>query len=383
MEFQMVVTNDLEQRIKRVENGLEPATEDNMFPDPELKNLYDRMRHFNVPGVTVGVINDSKVEWARGYGLLEMDKDLPVTPNSIFHACSMSKLVTVMAVLKLVQDGVLALDEKINKKLSGWEVPENALTKKKGITLRHLLSHQAGIIDYDDSFGVYQVEDPLPSLLDILQGNTKYNAKPVQVEYLPESKFVYSDAGYCVIEQLLTDITGKPFGKIVKELIFEPLGMRNSCFQHAFEFTDASHVAVGHDRNGEVVDEKRATYPYLAAAGLWSTPTDLSLLIIELHQLLEGTGKLQISPSLIQDMLSSQGCAEWAGLGVFLRGKGAQTYITSFGWGIGFQCMLAAYPYFGTGVVVMTNSEPGCHQEKALIGELVRSIEQEYGWKTT
>jgi CubicO group peptidase (beta-lactamase class C family) len=378
----MVMMTDIERKIKRVENGLEPDTEGREVSNLETKNLYERMEHFNVPGVSIAVINDGNVEWERGYGLLENEKDLPVTPNSIFHACSMSKFVTAMTVLALVQEEMLALDELVNQKLTTYKIPKNEFTKT-GVTLRHLLSHQAGIIDHDDSFGVYQAEDPVPGLLDILQGNTKYNPKPVQVECVPGSKFAYSDAGYCVIEQLLLDVTGQPFGELVKELIFEPLGMRNSCFQHAFSFVDTSHIAVGHNQYGAVVDGKRATYPYLAAAGLWSTPTDLGLLIVELYALLQGNGKLHISPSLAQDMLTPQGCAEWAGLGVFREGQGTQTRITSLGWGVGFQCMLAAYPYFGAGVVVMTNSEPGCHQEKALTGEMVRSVEREYGWKAT
>ena len=221
-------------------------------------------------------------------------------------------------------------------------------------------------------------EDPLPDLLDILQGKSPYNSKPVEIEYPPATRFTYSDAGYCVIEQLLTDVVGKPFGKLSRQLIIDPLGMTNSCFQHAFEFDDTTHVAVGHDRHGSVVDGTRPTYPYPAAAGLWSTVTDLSLLVIELQQSLQGAGKLRISPHLVQDMLTSQGCAAWAGLGVFLRGEGMQTRMSSLGWGVGFQCMLATYPYLGGGAVVMTNSDPGYPQEKALTGELISSVEREY-----
>ncbi|MCP4419311.1 MAG: beta-lactamase family protein, partial [Chloroflexi bacterium] len=174
----MSIKSNLEQRISRVENGLDPATEDKHLSNLETKNLYERMKHFNVPGVSVAVINDGKVEWTRGYGLLEVKSDLQVTPNAIFHACSMSKFVTAMVALKLVQNGVVELDDEINQKLTSWKLPENLLTQKKGVTLRHLLSHQAGIMDHDDGFGVYQSEYPLPSLLDILQGKTKYNPKP-------------------------------------------------------------------------------------------------------------------------------------------------------------------------------------------------------------
>ena len=336
------------------------------------------MKHFRVPGAAIAVVNDSTVEWTKGYGRLDVGRDSPVMPDSIFHACSMSKFVTAMAVLRLVHEGALALDEDINRKLIGWRIPDNAFTREEPVTLRHLLSHQAGIIDQENSFDVYHAEDPLPDLLDILQGKSPYNSKPVEIEYPPATRFTYSDAGYCVIEQLLTDVVGKPFGKLSRELIIDPLGMTNSCFQHAFEFDDTTHVAVGHDRHGSVVDGTRPTYPYPAAAGLWSTVTDLSLLVIELQQSLQGTGKLGISPDLAQDMLTSQGCAAWAGLGVFLRGEGTQTRMSSLGWGVGFQCMLASYPYVGGGAVVMTNSDPGYPQEKALTGELISSVEREY-----
>jgi CubicO group peptidase (beta-lactamase class C family) len=377
------LTLDLQGRIERVENGLEVVTDDKAISKPEPQNLYERMKHLKVPGIAIAVVNDNAVEWTKGYGRLDVDRDSLAMPDSIFHACSMSKFVTAMTVLKLVHEGAVALDEPINRKLTGWEIPDNAFTREKPATLRHLLSHQAGIIDQDTSFDVHQADDPLPDLLDILQGNSKYNPKPVEIECLPESRFIYSDAGFCVIEQLLTDVTRKPFGKLVKEVLFDPLEMSNICFQHPFEFDDTTHVAVGHDRHGAVVDGKRATYPYLAAAGLWSTATDLSLLVIELQQSLKGAGKLQISTDLVQDMLTSQGCAPWAGLGVFLRGEGTQMRMSSLGWGVGFQCMLATYPYLRGGGVVMTNSDPGYPQEKALTGELVTSVEREYAWPET
>ncbi|MDJ0756856.1 MAG: serine hydrolase domain-containing protein [Ardenticatenaceae bacterium] len=378
----MFVDSDLEQRIKRIECRLEPKAEDQVISDVNWIHLNDRMTHFNIPGVSVAVINGCEVDWAKGYGWLENDGKNEVTPASIFHACSMSKFVTAMAVLKLVTDKVIDLDEPVNEKLSVWKITQNEFTYNNPVTLRHLLSHHAGIIDPENSFGIYLSDQPLPSLLQILQGSTQYNPKPVQVSYKPASKFEYSDAGFCVIEQLLIEITGKSFDNLLQELIFEPLGMKNSFFKHAFEFVDTDHIAVGHDKRGQVVEGRRATYPYLAAAGLWSTPTDLGLLIIELHRILSGSGKTRISKNLAKELLTGQECTEWAGLGVFLGGKGTRTRMNSLGWGIGFQCMLAAYPYQGSGVVVMTNSEPGFPQDKALTGEFVQSVEREYRWET-
>ncbi len=374
----MEIDRFLEQKIKRIEKGLLPHTENLKISKHEPMNLHERMESYNVPGVSVALINDAVLEWTGSYGRLEVDTDIQTAKDSIFNACSVSKFVTSITVLRLVQKGVLDLDEDVNVKLLSWNVPENEFTRCKKVTLRNILSHQAGFVDKDGSFGIYQEGDCVPSPLDILNGSTTYNPRPVLVEYIPGSRFEYSDAGFCVIEQLLVDLTGKLFEEIVKENVFRPLGMNNSHF--LCEFTDIPCIAVGHNKHGKVVDGKRGIYPYMAAAGLWSTATDLALLVVELLELMKDDGKLQICSSLARDMITQQGCAEWAGLGLILNNDGGELRVESLGWGVGAQCKISAYPYIGSGVVVMTNSEPGCHQDKALIGELIQSIENEYRW---
>jgi len=370
----------LEQRIKRIENGLRPYSVDPSTSKHKPANLHERMEKYNVPGVSVALMNAGVLELTRCYGLLELETDLHTTENSIFCACSMAKLVTAITVLKLVQDGFLDLDADVNEQLLSWKVPENEFTRKTKVTLRNILSHQAGFVDHDGSFDVYQDGDPVPSPLDILNGSTQYNTKPIRVEYLPGSRFEYSDAGFCVIEQLLVDVTGRSFDKIVKDNVFQPLEMNNSHFLPGYEFSDMAGIAVGHNKHGKVVEGKRGIYPYMSGSGLWSTPTDLSLLILELHKLLNDNGKLQITSSLAREMVTQQGCAQWAGLGVILHHDEGNLRLESLGWGVGAQCKISAYPYLGSGVVVMTNSEPGCHQDKALIGELIKSIDDEYRW---
>ncbi|HZN12164.1 MAG TPA: serine hydrolase domain-containing protein, partial [Blastocatellia bacterium] len=128
-------------RASRVENGLLPAVLIKGRPG-EMK-LADRMRHYKVPGVSVAVIDGGRVEWARGYGLLEAGGAAPVTPETRFQAASISKPVAAMGALALVEQGKLDLDEDVNRKLVSWKVPENELTKEKKVTLRGLLSHGA------------------------------------------------------------------------------------------------------------------------------------------------------------------------------------------------------------------------------------------------
>jgi len=164
------------------------------------------------------------------------------------------------------------------------------------------------------------------------------------------------------------------------ELIFEPLNMKNSTLEYVIPEVKKYNFACGHNKYGKLVDGKYPIYPYTAAAGLWSTPTDLSSLVIEIMDSLKGNSNLRISSKIIKEMLTSQGCSEWAGLGVFLDNSDSNLEISSLGWGIGFQSIMIAYPYLGTGAVIMTNSDLGFHQTKGLIGEIIKSIALQYKW---
>jgi CubicO group peptidase (beta-lactamase class C family) len=131
-------------RIERVEAGLLPAT----VAADQLglgRKIAERMRFHKVPGISVAVINDGKVDWAKGYGVVEMGGSKPVTPATLFQAGSVSKSVAAMGALYLVEHGMLDLDEDVNKRLVSWKVPENAYTKEQKVTLRRLLSHTAGL----------------------------------------------------------------------------------------------------------------------------------------------------------------------------------------------------------------------------------------------
>lgn len=342
----------------------------------ELKNLniYERMKHYHVPGLSIALINNGKLSLTEGFGELEAGTNSKVNSHTIFHACSISKFATAMLVLKLIEQGSLDLNEDINDRLISWKVPENGFTQNQKVTLRTLLSHQAGFIDPEGSFGAYDPAQGIPARLDLLEGRTSYCPEPFEVKYEPGSDFQYSDAGYCIIEQLIEDVSGKPFTRLMNELIFEPLNMNNSRLQYSIPKVGNSRFACGHDKEGKSVAGKYPIYPYPAAAGLWSTPTDLAMLVIEIMNSLTGTGKLGLSQGMIKEMITPQGCSDWTGLGVFLDHSGKELEISSLGWGIGFQCMMIAYPYVGTGAVIMTNSDLGVHQSKGIIGEVVKSL---------
>ena len=343
----------------------------------KFKNLdiYKRMDCYKVHGLSITKINNGDIEDSQGFGFLEGGTNNKVNVNSIFNSCSISKLATSMLALKLVDNGVLNLDENVNDRLTSWKVPENDLTQTKKVTLRHLLSHQGGFIDPDKSFGEYNSNDGIPSILDLLEGRKSYYPEVAKVKFEPGSDFVYSDLGYCIIEQLIEDVTKKPFKTLMNELIFSPLNLKNSTLENTISEGKKINFACGHNKHGNIVKGKYPIYPYPAAAGLWSTPTDLSRLVIEIMDALKGNSKLGISQKTAKDMITSQGCSNWVGLGVFLDNVDSEIEISSLGWGIGFQCMMIAYPHLGTGAVIMTNADLGVHQIKGLIGEVMKSLE--------
>ncbi len=332
-----------------------------------------------VPGVSLAVAAHGRVESAQAFGLLAADRAERVSTTSMFHAASMSKLVTALGVLRLVSQGHVNLDEDVNGLLRSWQVPDDGAAAPSPVTLRMLLSHQSGIVDAEGTFDVCPPELDEPELLDVLRGRSALNPHPVRVTHVPGSQFSYSDAGYCVVEQALTDVTLTPFDDVMRQLVLDPLDMTRSRFGAPVAHSDDTDVAAGHDRGGAVIDGRHPRYPYLAAAGLWSTPTDLARVLSELHQALSGGGRLGLAREHAAGMVRGQASTPWAGLGTFVGGTD-RARITSLGWGVGFQCMLRAYPYSGDAVLVMTSCDPGRPQDEALTGHLVHEVETTRDW---
>ncbi|MFJ7973729.1 serine hydrolase domain-containing protein [Psychrobacillus sp. NPDC096389] len=337
-------------------------------------NIEKRMEYYNVPGLSITLLEGGEITGTENYGLLELESDRKVNENSIFSACSISKLLTGMLAMKLVEEGLLELNDDVNESLVTWKVPENEFTKNKKVTLRNLLSHQSGIKDPDGSFPELNTKLGFPSMVDLLEGRTTYCKSPIEVKCEPESEFHYSDAGFCIIQQLIEDIIEKPFHQVMNQQIFEPLGITNSHFHSTILEVEKRNFSSGHNKNGELVNGRFPIYPYPAASGLWTTSLNLAELVLELMNAIKGESKVGISKSLAKEMISSQRGKSWTGLGVFLEGSEKGLEITSLGWGVGFQCMIVAFPYLEKGAVIMTNAELGVHQLEGIIGEIYKSL---------
>jgi CubicO group peptidase (beta-lactamase class C family) len=361
----------LESKIKKVEEGL--LTE---LSDPHWKRmkLIDRMTYYNVPGVSIAVINDFQIEWAKGYGVLETGKNQPVTKETIFQTASIAKPIVAVASLHFVESGDLTLDDDVNDKLVSWQVPENEYTDQAPVTLRHLLSHSAGMTF--EGFRGYAQGEAIPNLQQILDGEPPANSPPVRVSFVPGTKYSYSGGGYMIVEQLLVDVLGKPFDEIMQETVLEPLQMNASTFEYPLPENLTPIAASGHWVDGSVMPGGWHTYPEMGAGGSpWATPSDIARFYIDLMMTYTGKSENIITQEMAIEMLTPQ--IENRGLGPWIVDEGGDLfYFGHPGANDGYKSYVVAYPKRGQGLVIMTNSDAG----DALYKEILNSVSIEYSW---
>jgi len=361
----------LEQRIQRVESGLMPANIAKGETAPKW-TIKDRMAHYNVVGVSVAVIDNYAIHWAKGYGRMAKDSERQVTTDTLFQAGSISKPVAATAALHLVEAGKLSLDEDVNRKLKTWHVPENDFTREQKVTLRRILSHSAGLTVH--GFPGYTVNETVPSLVDILDGRKPANTPAIRVDLVPGSTERYSGGGYTIMQLLLTDVTGESFPQLLKNLVLDKIGMQHSTYQQPLPADWAANAASGYRDKGDPVPGKWHVYPEMAAAGLWTTASDLARFAIEIQKSREGRANHVLSRDMTNQMLTRQ--IDGAGLGLMLNGSGNAQRFGHNGADEGFQALMVSTLDSGKGAVVMVNSDNGVR----LAEEIVLSIAAEYGW---
>ncbi len=361
--------DEIEARIKRVENGVQPA----QGADGKIlvATLAERMEFYKIPGVSIAVINDGKVEWARGFGVVEIGGHQAITPETLFQAGSISKPVTALAALRLVELGKLKLDEDVNLTLKSWKLPDNEFTRQKKVTLREILTHSAGLTVH--GFGGYPSDAPVPTLVQVLDGERPANSAAIRVDTVPGTKFRYSGGGYTIMQLMMLDVSGKTFPDLMQQMVLEPAGMKHSTFVQPLPKAMGQAAATGHVR-GVAVKGRYHTYPEMAAAGLWTTPTDLALLAIEIQAEIAGKSEKILSQKMAEQMTSKQ--FETYGLGPVVEEKGAASRFSHGGVDEGFEAYWIAYSHTGKGAVVMTNGAGGTK----LAQEIIRAISKEYDW---
>ncbi|HEY2858052.1 MAG TPA: serine hydrolase [Terracidiphilus sp.] len=337
----------------------------------ETHTLAERMKQLNVPGVSIAVLHNGKIEWARGFGARNSD-GAPVDADTIFQAGSISKPLAAMAALHLVQQGKLSLDADINTYLTSWKFPGDPIAAGKPITLRELLTHTAGTTVH--GFPGYASTEAVPTLVQVLNGEKPANTPAIKSEQPPMKEWKYSGGGYTVMQQTVIDVSHEPFPKLLHDSVLAPIGMTRSTYEQPLPQALRGNAAVPYRGDGKPVEGGAHTYPEMAAAGLWTTPTDLAKYAIEVEQSINGKANHVLNADMTHQMLTA-GMGHW-GLGLEMGGADTNPYFSHGGANEGFRNIFAAYEKNGDGAFVMTNGDNGGE----LGDEIMHSIAAEYNW---
>ncbi len=370
--FACAATDDA-SRIARVKHGIEPLVVDDP-KHPLSLDIRQLMKAYNDPALSIAVIDDYRVVWTKAYGVVGADDPAPITDRTLFQAGSISKPVAATAMLQLVERGKLSLDDNVNNYLKTWKLPQNEFTKDEKVTLRRLASHTAGTTVH--GFGGYAVGAPLPTISQVLDGTPPANSPPVRVNFVPGSKSRYSGGGVTIEQLVMTDVAGVAFPELLQKSVFDKLDMRDSTFEQPLPPGRAAHAAHATHADGEPIKGRWHNYPEMAAAGLWTTPTDLAKFAIETALAEEGKSAKVLSTAMTRERLEPQpGTQKQMGIGFFLHADSAGEFGHD-GADDGFQASLTMNAKTGKGVVIMTNSDNG----ELVIWDVLRAVAREYKW---
>jgi len=332
------------------------------------------MAHYNVPGVSVAVIENGQLAWAKGYGLREAGTDDEVDAETVFSVASISKVATAAATLRLTANGAVELDRDVNDYLESWTLPQSALTRTAPVTLRGLMSHTAGTSVH--GFPDFQPAAPLPTVIDTLDGRPPAKTDPVRVVYTPGTGSSYSGGGITVEQLLIADITDRDFPAALNDLVLGPLGMKRSTFRNPLP-AEFGNIAKAHEQDGRVTALPRGwhSFPEMAASGLWTTPTDLGKLIVALSDSYNGQAGAFLPRDLARQMMTEVGMS-YFGLGVQLTGEGLTRRFFHSGSNESYRAWMEGHPGLDSGFAVVTNGADGMR----LYFEIRRALADAHDW---
>lgn len=334
--------------------------------------IEERMKHYGVPGMSIAIIDNFKIAWTKSYGVMDSTSMRPVTDSTLFQAASISKPAFTMAALKLVEQGAIKLDEDVNAQLRSWKIPENEFTAKEKVTLKRLLGHVAGTTVH--GFGGYLPGTPLPTLLNILNGEAPSNSSAIVVDQTPGTAWRYSGGGYCVASQLILDAKGGTIPQHMHDLVLRPLGMSRSTYEQPLPEALVHNAASGYLPDGSMNKGKWQVYPEISPDGLWTTAGDLARWMIDLQKTIAtDSGKVlsrATALQMVEPFVEPHGA-----VGLMLNDTRGERYFDHGGWNEGFCGWIVGHVKNGKGAVVLINAN-----KPAFMGEVVRSIARAYDW---
>jgi CubicO group peptidase (beta-lactamase class C family) len=359
------------ERKSQLENGIRGQVK--FLNEPEdLGSISGKMAAYKIPTVSLAVIRQGELDWTALY----QNSDFPGEPkldcSSIFQAASLSKPVTFMAAVRMHAAGKINLDANIENYLKEYQLPPGKQTAENPVTFRNIFAHTSGITS--GGYQGYARDLELPSDVAILRGDAGVNSPAIEVVTPPNEILAYSGGGYTLAELAFQDVFNDEFSNIMHEWILEPAEMNHSEFTQPLPDSDSNRVAKGYTQSGELMEGGWNNYPEQAAAGLWTTASDMAQFLIELYNGYHGKSSV-FSQADIQAILKQE--RDGQAFGFIVNRSGDDIAITHFGGNAGYRTGMTISLVSGNGLVYLINSDNG----GALGNELLLSASQVYNWE--
>lgn len=367
---QNVYSPETLEKIKLVENNITGSI---IVNDAKPGTILEQMAKYKVNGMSIAVIHDYKIAWAKGYGWADVAEQRPMTPETLFEPGSISKTLHAVGILKLAQEKQLDLYTDINTYLSSWKFPYDSLSNGKKITLAQLLSHQAGLTVH--GFPGHDINGPIPTIYEVLDGKEPSFTPAVRSAFEPDLRFQYSGGGTTISQVLLTDITQQPYDVWMYENVLKPIGMVNSTYAQPPAMEKRHLCASAYSGDGTPIERKFHVYPEQAAAGLWMTPTDLCHYIIEMQMAWKGNPSKVLNADMVKLHLTPYNNGP-AAMGTFIEDHDGAIYFQHGAGNDGFCGQFYGSLEDGYGVAIFLNTDNG-----RLLGEVINSVAKVYNWE--
>ncbi|WP_430401690.1 serine hydrolase [Fluviicola sp.] len=358
------------EKIKEVENNI---TGNIILNNEKPRTIPEQMKLYNVKGMSIAVIQDHKIAWAKAYGWADESEKRPMTTETLFEPGSISKSLNAVGILKLAQDKKVDLYTDINTYLKSWKFPYDSLSKGKKITLAEILSHNAGLTVH--GFPGHNINGSVPTVYQVLDGKTPAVTPAVRSEFEPGLKYQYSGGGTTISQVILTDITGKAYDEWMYKNVLKPIGMTHSSYTIPNSKSNPNRYASAYYPDGSPVLNKFHVYPEQAAAGLWMTPSDLCNYIIDMQLAYQGKKSKVLTPEMVKLHLTPYNNGP-AAMGTFIQDLDGAKYFEHGAGNDGFCGQFYASLDEGYGVVIFLNTEDG-----SLLYDVISSVAKAYNWK--
>ena len=383
------------------------------------KNIWAMMDDANVAGLSIAVIDDYEIEWARTYGEIEAGTQRFLRADTPMDTASVSKPLTAMTMMTLVEDGVFSLDTDVQSAailsyvkfgfpywnplllwlIYGPSFQNGLALPGTQMTLRRLLSHSASLEPWGTT--AYLPGDKLPNTLQMLFGHdSNGNSESYGggnmvwydpfildngVQYQPGDVYRYSGGGFMAAQAMAESLTLADFEAMAQSRIFDVLDMDDSTYYQPLSAAFEARAAVPHDSNGDAVPvNQRPIYPWASGGGLYASPSDLAKATIALMQQGVGpNGAKVLEPSSVSAILTKQAAGSTKyGLGMSLSADQVtpnnDEWFTHNGGHTYAKARIAGSPGEGSGIAILISS--GTDAAEDLRDEIFARFRTVYGW---